>query len=505
MKFIYLCLILILVTTSVKGHKQLFDVLEKETSENDSLNSNTNNSNVESNNDNSELPSLFIQKSEEVENGKSKNEAKETVKSLFESKEQSETKTKTTEANNSSKAQESKSLFENTENNNTGAKSKNEETNKSNSNSNSNSSSQVKAGEQNNNNSENNNKSKTEENNNKKEKSANKNAISTKTHKKTKANNKTSQKNNKTTKASNNNTRKSKSTKKSEKTNKKGQRKGRLCRVEDDGTGRKLRMCGKGSITRNRNKAEKPKGKGKAGKKRSEDLSFLESKISSLKSQIKGLVEANNQLVDKVKLIESSDKNKSKKASNMLSFIQKETSNITNLKKNYGKESTAIKKQIKDKDDIYNKVLDKNNYSINFLGNQIAGLEGEIEHLKKEITSLSKNKQVNSAEAKNINANNVNAANISGKTAKFGEVEISGKSISLNAGTVINFGNKTFTAKDIVNNVAFVQMVKKYCGEDFSKCKILTKHEYDDERKDEEEILKNVKKLRKDSIKAFNN
>eukprot|EP00340_Litonotus_pictus_P006961 CAMPEP_0170518476 /NCGR_PEP_ID=MMETSP0209-20121228/4157_1 /TAXON_ID=665100 ORGANISM="Litonotus pictus, Strain P1" /NCGR_SAMPLE_ID=MMETSP0209 /ASSEMBLY_ACC=CAM_ASM_000301 /LENGTH=523 /DNA_ID=CAMNT_0010804047 /DNA_START=1 /DNA_END=1572 /DNA_ORIENTATION=+ len=521
MKFTKVILLIAILVASVQGHRQLFDELEKESdsqAENSNTDTNTNNppSAVSENDINQDSDQSFLQTNE---NNKGKEESlfgenktevhadsnnqglteNKTEKGKVEENKSSNTITNKEKETTTENTKNLEAAKENMENNKTSTETVTENTNKEHSkesekNSNSNkTNSQEREKEQE--------KEQTEKHK-KKGKAIAKKSHSHKKHRSVKTSKRRHRRasNNSRFSKSHSQSKKSSSLKNSS-SKKSRMTKRRLCRIAEE-TGRKLRMCGRGSLKRDLVSSQKKERLNR------DSISFLESKISTLKTQMNTIVQTNSQLSSKIKLLEQNEA-KNKKKSNktneeeMLSFIQKESSHLSSLKKSFGKERLNLRKQTQDKENTFNKLFDKNSFSITFLGDKIHQLEKQIQILHKTIRDSKNHLSVGKGQSERLEAGSISTERLDATTGTLGSLNVNGERIKINQNTKLHIGEKSFAAKDLLNIVHFVELAKKNCGGDFSKCKILNKKEYKAERMDEEEILKNVQKLRADSSKVF--
>lgn len=438
MKFVYLSIFLLLLSaTTINANTQLFDMLEKESAEDNNSKSNNN----------KDSPSLFIQTKE-----KSSSKNKES-KSLFEETAKEESKSENKEEKNV------QSLFDL-------ESEKEEKLNKSQS------TEADKEEETKENEKEEDNEEDSEEEDNDEE-SQSFAEVSSK--------------------------------KKSKKNKMSRSQRAQLCSNPPSNMSKRKfrRMCGRGSLT-----AQLTNGNKKRRTKRDrkdEQLSFLEQNINQLHKKIGDLVEDNTALNQKLQNLESFKNHHLDEEDDMMSFIEDQSSKITNIKNTYNKENNALKNQIKTNHEVYDNILDKNSYSINYLGNQIVELQKEFSILRKKVEETRKLAEANSKEPKSLNLEgSLNAHSTSSDKASFGNVHVKGQTFELGYNTQIQIGDSYITSSDLIQNTKFIAMVKEQCGDDFKNCKIITKKEFDQDRQNEAEILKNVRKLRRDSSKLFN-
>lgn len=506
MKFIYISILLLIISTAnVKGNKQLFEMLDKASDENISNISQTNQIVKESKaEETKEAPSLFLQTNEKESN-------KEKEKSLFES--QITTSEETKSGNE-------KSLFE-LENESNSSKSSTNNKNNSNKSTIKEQSKKVSEKSLLDNNNEDDSEAEMETKDsfsNEKDHEDNEESNSKDDEENTSFTEvKSSKKVNKKSVKANSSTNK-KSLRKASKMTK--SQKAKYCSTTPLKKNKRKfrRVCGKGSLKFNEadykkfhnitKKLRKPSKKEQSKKtkrvKPENSFSFLEQKVNSLNTQLKDLIDNNTELKTKINNLESYKNDHIEEAEDMMSFIENQTSKLSSINKNYSKENSSIKNQLNESKIVYDQVLDKNNYSINYLGNQILGLEKEFTLLRKKLEETRALAKTKNAEAKNLNLEgHLNANSIFTEKATFGDIQINGEYLKLGVNSKIKIGDHSLNAVDLIENSKFVSMVKEHCGNNFENCKIVTRKEYDEEKKNEAEILKNVRKLRKDSARVF--
>jgi len=188
----------------------------------------------------------------------------------------------------------------------------------------------------------------------------------------------------------------------------------------------------------------------------------------------------------------------------MLSFIQKESKSVANLKLEIKKDQQALSEKFNEEAVTYNQILSKNNNSLTFLADRIVELKKELEYLKEGAVRMENHNKLVSAKVEKIDsAKEMSAGKIDAGSIVAGSLFVDGKVLRMRSDTEITVGDNKVSAFEIFEGINFIRKIRQICGKDFSKCKIMNRKEYEMERTNDEEILRNVRKLREDSQKAL--
>lgn len=242
-------------------------------------------------------------------------------------------------------------------------------------------------------------------------------------------------------------------------------------------------------------KIENKKGKNNRKRHNQEHTNIQEevvSNLSEVKAKLQNLSEVYN-----------SGKGKNKKQrrrgnDDFVNFLETKSSNkaknsnLIDLKnvvpiEEYSKDSKDFEKAVKgslSSAEIFNSKVNQLSVEVEELANRA--------HTIKNLPNQTKNSiDIN----KYMLANEVKTHAVSAKTIKMGNIKINENSIRLDSHDTIDIDGESFTAGDLLYFVEFMKTAKNHCGENLSECRIITKRQYDQEKKTMNEISMNMKKL----------
>lgn len=249
------------------------------------------------------------------------------------------------------------------------------------------------------------------------------------------------------------------------------------------------------------------KSEAKAGLKNKFKFSRYSKEIDNLKNQIDYLMKMNEKLNRKVNKYES--KKEAKIEDNVISFIENYDKKVNDLKNKLKINKKNIEKSIADKEDMFSDIFSETSQRFTELKSNIKSLNHQVEHIVHKQTEA-ESKIKNGLEIDNLNVNNnLNINGILYSKKLFAEeidmdkVQINSANIKVNRDTQLQVGNQVLPFENIILNLDYISKLRDYCGANFSKCKIISAQKTEAQNLQQENILKNLKKLRTETAQVM--
>lgn len=215
----------------------------------------------------------------------------------------------------------------------------------------------------------------------------------------------------------------------------------------------------------------------------------------------------NEKLVKKVNKFES--KKEAKIEDNVISFIENYDKKVNELKSKLKSNKKNIEKTIAEKEDMFSEIHSETTQRFTELKSNIKSLNHQLEHIAQKQTEA-ESKIRNGLEIDNLSVNN--NLNINGilytkklfaDEINMDNVQINSSNIKVNRDTQLQVGNEILHFEKIIQNLDYISKLRDYCGEDFSKCKLISSEKSESQNLQQENILKNLKKLRTETAQVM--
>ncbi len=225
--------------------------------------------------------------------------------------------------------------------------------------------------------------------------------------------------------------------------------------------------------------------------------------IENLKSKINYLISSNKRLTKKVVNYES--KKIHKLDDNVISFIDKYDEKVDSLKNKLKVDKKNIENFLTEKEDLLDEKYSEASQkftelksNIKNLNNQVTEItknQNEIDQKIKDGLEIDKLKVDNNIDIKGV----LYSKKLSAKELNLNSIKIDSSKLKINSNTKLQIGNQIYNLDNFINNLNYISKLSDYCGEEFSKCKIISKENLIEQKQKQENILENLKKLRTDA------
>jgi len=222
--------------------------------------------------------------------------------------------------------------------------------------------------------------------------------------------------------------------------------------------------------------------------------------IENLKSQIESLIKMNEKLIKNFNKFESKKENKIE--DNVISFIENYDKKVNDLKSKLKTNKKNIEKTLAQKEESFSEIFSEASQKFTELKTNIKSLNHQVEDITHKQTEA-EIKIKNGLEIDNLNVNNnlnINGILYSKKILadeiNMENVQINSSNIKVNGDTQLQVGNEVLSFEKVIQNLDYISKLRDYCGEDYSNCKQISAEKTEEQNLQQENILKNLKKLR---------
>jgi len=229
--------------------------------------------------------------------------------------------------------------------------------------------------------------------------------------------------------------------------------------------------------------------------------------IDNLGNQIDSLMKMNEKLIKRVNKYET--KKEAKMEDNVISFIENYDKKVNDLKNKLKTNKKNIEKNIAEKEDMFSEIFSEASQKFTELKSNIKSINHQVEHIVQKQTEA-ESKIKNGLEIDNLSVNNnlnINGILYSKKLfaheINMDNVQINSSNIKVNRDTQLQVGNEILPFEKIIQNLDYISKLRDYCGEDFSNCEIISSEKYEAQNMQQENILKNLKKLRTETAQVM--
>lgn len=233
------------------------------------------------------------------------------------------------------------------------------------------------------------------------------------------------------------------------------------------------------------------------------------NEIKLLKSQIEEVKLINDKLTKKI--IKSENKKQNNKIQDdAINFIENCDKNIDTLRSKLKNSKRQAQERLAIKDGEFSQMFDLMQNKFLEMKSKIKGMNQDIEKIT-ELQDVNKNKIKKGLELDSLTINNkldikgVLYSNkiISDEINLNDKVQLSKGGIKINKDIKLKIGKNVIPLNKMINNIQYVLRIQDFCGKDFSKCKIITNEEANEETGKHREIVKNLKKFRAESAEIL--
>jgi len=234
-----------------------------------------------------------------------------------------------------------------------------------------------------------------------------------------------------------------------------------------------------------------------------------QKEIGILKTDISSLLQMNEKLVKKLK---TNLKPQKQFKDEMINFIEKFNSDVTELKDNIHNSKHVIQSKIKHKDDELKHIIQKTTHNINQLQMKVEKVNQNLSEMQieeqKKLADMQKNLTLKSLSIGN--RLDVNGIAFSNKMSSK-EIDI-GKNIHLsNEGLIFDdenaqmiVGKNGMTLGNLMKNLILFNSVMRRCGENFENCRTVPENVLKEQIGRQKEILNHLIALRHETEEILN-
>jgi hypothetical protein len=236
-----------------------------------------------------------------------------------------------------------------------------------------------------------------------------------------------------------------------------------------------------------------------------------QKEIQKLKKDMSNLLEVNSKLKRRYDLTEKLQKKDDEFTSNIVSFIQKNEMKVKNLKNEIKHSKNEISSKLTEKEEELSRMYSSANESFKSLQKQLKEVEERITEIKSEEKTKfkeMKNKldldHLTVEKKLDVDGNAFVENTVSTNQVDLGNIKISSSDLVFyNENTKFIIGNEVISLRELVENMNVLSELENKCGEDLTKCKIVSKEEVARQQKKQEKILKDLKSLRAETEKIL--
>jgi len=226
--------------------------------------------------------------------------------------------------------------------------------------------------------------------------------------------------------------------------------------------------------------------------------------LTSLKSKIHILISKNKKLEEQVEYFDNLRSEKKQIINKMHHFAGKYEKEIKDISKSISNKNGIIQSTISEKskriEELYHSLLN----SYKNLDSDIGAIKSKLVDLKatesKKFSEIQDKFSLNELSVNDkLDVNGVAYINkINTNLVDLGSIQISNNNLKFsNFNSKIMIGNEVITLKELVNIVFSFKNLQQKCGENLEKCRPVDEKYFEEQRNKEEEILINLKNLRK--------
>lgn len=222
--------------------------------------------------------------------------------------------------------------------------------------------------------------------------------------------------------------------------------------------------------------------------------------IEKLKNQIHDLMGMNEKLTKRVSKFES--KKLQKIDDNVISFIENYDQKVDELKTKLKSNKKNIQKSITEKEQLFSDIFSEASQKFTEIKSNIKNLNKQVDEITNNQSELEE-KVRKGLEIDNLNVNNnlnikgiLYSKKLSANELDIDNIKINSSNIKIEKDTQLQIGNDIFTFDGLIKNFDYISKLRDYCGDDFSACRLISKEDLIEQSIKQENILKNLKKLR---------
>jgi hypothetical protein len=232
--------------------------------------------------------------------------------------------------------------------------------------------------------------------------------------------------------------------------------------------------------------------------------------LKQLKEKFAVLMEINSSLKSKISDTKALNKKHETFESNILNSIHKNELNINRYNTDLEAKIGLLKVKLSDKEENLVNLQHSINMKYEKLKNKFEKLKQNLNHTKqtheRNIKQIEENLSLKEFKVwKKIDVDNtIKAEQISAKSLEVGGFKIEyDKILFYNNNAKFVIGTEIIDLKDLLKSLASFNKIENKCGNELSKCKVLTKEEIDFNNKKQEEMLNDIIYLRKEANKLL--
>lgn len=236
--------------------------------------------------------------------------------------------------------------------------------------------------------------------------------------------------------------------------------------------------------------------------------SKLSKKIEKLRNHMHDIVKSNDKLTTKMNKHETKRQNEINDS--IIKFIQAYEQNVHNLKHELRHDKKQVKFEFAQKESQFSTNYEEANQLFLETKSNIQDMNQNLEKILQKQNENEK-KIKNGLELDNLTIKNnldvdgvLYAKKIKAEQADLKDISINQSNIKVGDNVKLQIGGQNIFLDGLIGNVDFVEKLQDYCGEDYSKCRLISQDDISEQDNKQENILKNLKKLRSETAEILN-
>jgi len=234
---------------------------------------------------------------------------------------------------------------------------------------------------------------------------------------------------------------------------------------------------------------------------------FYIKEIEGLKSKMSNLMKLNQKLGEN--LIKDQKNNKNNANKEMISFIQNYDHKVNSLRKTFKSSKDNVETNFMQNNEFVKKAITSSQQKYSEITSEISELDQKVKSLNQKQEAqrnlISQGLEVDDLKInQNLKVDGVlYSKKLVTKGIDLGNIQLNSQALKVNGESVIQLGNKVISFENIMSKMAYVDNLQKTCGKNFEKCRTVSDAELKKETNRQNEILKNLKKLRVESTELM--